>query len=95
MFGLGKKTSNNLLLKKNEQDQLVKQVNRIIGQLDKIREEVLLNNVSDETMLQILAARGGTNKLATDLVAFGLLNTLKKKKSVEVSKAVSNFLKAV
>lgn len=95
MFGLGKRSSAHLKLKKSEQDQLVKQINRIVGQLDKIREEILLNDACDETLLQVLAARGGTNKLITDLVAFGILDCLRGRKKAELSKAIGNLLKAV
>jgi DNA-binding FrmR family transcriptional regulator len=95
MFGLGSRQSSHLRLTKHDQDTLNRQINMVIGQLRRIQDEVILNDACDETLTQVLAARGGINKLVTDLVGLGILDCLKGKKQKELTIAIQNLLKAI
>ena len=95
MFGLGSRKQTHLQLKKPDQELLNRQINMIMGQLRSIQEEIAINDACDETLTQVLAVRGGINKLVTDLVGLGILDCLKGKRQTEVTKAIQNLLKAV
>jgi DNA-binding FrmR family transcriptional regulator len=95
MFGLGSKKTVHIKIKEEEKTKLITQVNRIVGQLTAIKDEVIKDNVCDETLTQLLASRGGINKLATDLVGLGILDCLKGRKNDELTTAVQNLLKAL
>ena len=95
MFGLGSRSSTHLKLSKQEQEAISKQINMVIGQMRRIQDEIIQNDACDETLTQVLAARGGINKIVTDLVAMGILDCLKGKKQKEVTIAIQNLLKAI
>jgi DNA-binding FrmR family transcriptional regulator len=95
MFGLGSRKQTHLKLKKPDQEALNRQINMIMGQLRRIQEEIATDDACDETLTQVLAVRGGINKLVTDLVALGILDCLKGKRQAEVTTAIQNLLKAV
>jgi len=72
MFNASKKAPAHITIDDQERAKLVQSLSRIMGQLQNIKNEIDCNDACSETFTQLLAARGGINKIATDLVGFGI-----------------------
>lgn len=82
-----------LTLKKEDKTQVIQSLNRIMGQLEAIKQEILDDEACDETLTQLLAVRGGVARVGKDLVGMGILSCLSKYNRKELEQAIEKLLK--
>ena len=82
-----------LTLKKEDKTQVIQSLNRIMGQLEAIKQEILDDEACDETLTQLLAVRGGVARVGKDLVGMGILACLSKYNRKELEQAIEKLLK--
>jgi DNA-binding FrmR family transcriptional regulator len=75
-------------LKPEDKKNTVMSLKRIIGQLQTIQNEIENDEACDQTLTQILAARGGLARVGKDLVGLGILSCLNKYSRAELEQAV-------
>jgi DNA-binding FrmR family transcriptional regulator len=68
-------------------------INRIIGQLDSIKSEILNDEACDESLTQILAIKGGVERVGLDLLSKGVLDCLQDYSKEELSIVFKNMFK--
>jgi DNA-binding FrmR family transcriptional regulator len=80
-------------LKPEDKKNTVMSLKRIIGQLQTIQNEIENDEACDQTLTQILAARGGLARVGKDLVGLGILSCLSKYSRKELEQAVELLFK--
>jgi DNA-binding FrmR family transcriptional regulator len=76
-----------------DKNDLVMSLSRIIGQLQTIRMDVENDNACDQSLTQILAARGGLSKIAKEMVGRGVLDCKDTYSKEEFETILKNILK--
>jgi len=80
-------------LSDGDKEKITISINKIIGQLESIRSEVINNEACDESLNQILAIKGGVEKVGRELVAKGILDCLKDYSKEELDIIIKNLFK--
>jgi DNA-binding FrmR family transcriptional regulator len=80
-------------LKSEDKAAAVISLKRIIGQLQAIQLEIEEDEACDQTLTQILAARGGLARVGKDLVSKGILSCLTKYSREELERAMETMFK--
>jgi len=93
MFNASRKAPAHIIIDDQERTKLVQSLSRIMGQLQNIKNEIDCNDACSETFTQLLAVRGGINKIATDLVGFGILDCMQNKSKTELQAMIQNIFK--
>jgi DNA-binding FrmR family transcriptional regulator len=96
MFLTKKKTKTvgkHFILNEEDKRKMVLAINKIIGQLESIRTEVQNDDACDESLNQILAIKGGVEKVGRELIAKGVLDCLKDYSKEELDIIIKNLFK--
>jgi DNA-binding FrmR family transcriptional regulator len=80
-------------LKPDDKKNTIMSLKRIIGQLQTIQNEIENDEACDQTLTQILAARGGLARVGKDLVGLGILSCLGKYSRKELEQAIELLFK--
>lgn len=73
--------------------KLVTYLSKIIGQLERIKQDIQTDNACDESLVQILAIKGGLVKVSSDLVSLGILNCIEDYSKEELELILKNVFK--
>jgi DNA-binding FrmR family transcriptional regulator len=68
-------------------------INKIIGQLETIKKDVQNDNSCDETLVQILAIKGGVASVGRNLVGKGILDCMGEYSREELELVIKNLFK--
>lgn len=68
-------------------------INRIIGQLEAVKADILNDQACDETLTQVLAIKGGASKIGLDLLSMGVLSCFDKYSEEELLSIFKNMFK--
>jgi DNA-binding FrmR family transcriptional regulator len=76
-----------------QKKKLSSAINRIIGQLETIKTEINNNDSCDESLVQIMAIKGGVEKLGREMVGNGILDCLDQYSRQELEIVIKNLFK--
>ena len=96
MFLRKKKTKSvgkHFILTEAEKQKMSLSINRIIGQLESIKTEILADEACDESLTQILAIKGGVERVGLDLLSKGVLDCIQDYSKEELSIVFKNMFK--
>lgn len=96
IFGKAKKSQSvgkHFILSDSEKNKTAIAINKIIGQLETIKRDVMTDNACDETITQILAIRGGVSSIGQNLVGKGILDCLNSYSREEMELILKNMFK--
>jgi DNA-binding FrmR family transcriptional regulator len=68
-------------------------INKVIGQLETIKKDITNDNACDDTLVQILAIRGGISALGRNLVGKGILDCINEYSRDELELVIKNIFK--
>jgi DNA-binding FrmR family transcriptional regulator len=68
-------------------------INKIIGQLETIKKDVSTDNACDDTLVQIMAIKGGVQSLGRNLIGKGILDCLDSYSRDEMEMIIKNLFK--
>ena len=88
-----KSVGKHFLLEDKEKELIIRNINKIIGQLETIKEDVMAGNACDDSLVIILAIKGGLEKVGRELVGKGILNCLNDYSSDELELIIKNLFK--
>lgn len=77
----------------SDKKKLIVGINRIIGQLETIKSDIVTDNACDETLTQIMAVKGGVEKIGRELVGKGILDCLQSYSRDELEIIIKNMFK--
>ncbi len=81
------------ILSEKDKQTIVSSIKKIIGQLEAIKTDVQNDNACDETLVQIMAAKGGVESMGRNLVGKGILDCLNQYSREELELVVKNLFK--
>lgn len=81
------------MLDEADKKKIASSINKIIGQLETIKKDVLTDNACDESLTQILAVKGGVSSLGLNLVSKGVLDCLTGYSKSELELIMKNMFK--
>ena len=96
LFGKKKKTLTvGKHFKHSEEDKLkfAVSINKLIGQLETIKSDIMNDNACDDSLIQVLAVKGGIAKIGRELVGKGILDCLDEYSKEELELIFKNLLK--
>jgi DNA-binding FrmR family transcriptional regulator len=96
MFNQTKKTQivgRHFTLSDSDINKTVNSINKIIGQLETIKKDVINNDACDQTLTQILAIKGGVESVGRNLVGKGILDCLNDYSRDELEIIIKNLFK--
>ena len=76
-----------------QKEKLISGINKLIGQLDTIKNDIATDNSCDESLVQILAVKGGVEKIGRELIANGILDCLEDYSKDELQLIFKNLFK--
>ena len=76
-----------------QKKKLSSAINRIIGQLETIKTEINNDNSCDESLIQIMAIKGGVEKVGREMVGSGILDCLNDYSREELEVIIKNLFK--
>jgi|694.fasta_scaffold22555_10 DNA-binding FrmR family transcriptional regulator len=88
-----KSVGKHFILQDKEKEMMVRNINKIIGQLETIKKDVMTDNACDESLTQILAIKGGVEKVGRELVGKGILECLSDYSNQELELIIKNLFK--
>ncbi len=88
-----KSVGKHFILEEKEKETFVKNINKIIGQLETLKEDIRTDNACDESLTQILAVKGGVEKVGRELVGKGVLECLTNYSTSELELIIKNLFK--
>jgi len=88
-----KSVGKHFLLKDDEKQKISADINKIIGQLEAIKRDVLADDACDESLNQILAIKGGVEKIGRELIGKGVLACLSDYSPAELEVIIKNLIK--
>lgn len=88
-----KSVGKHFILQDKEKEMMIKNINKIIGQLETIKKDVMTDNACDESLTQILAIKGGVEKVGRELVGKGILECLSDYSNQELELIIKNLFK--
>lgn len=68
-------------------------ISRIIGQMQSISQIVENDKVSEQTLTQLLAVKGGSSKICKDIISKGILSQIDKYSLADLDKALNIIFK--
>ena len=68
-------------------------INKLVGQLETIKGDIMNDNACDDSLIQILAVKGGISKIGRELVGKGILECLSEYSKEELELIFKNLLK--
>jgi DNA-binding FrmR family transcriptional regulator len=68
-------------------------INKLIGQLETIKSDILTDNACDDSLIQVLAVKGGVEKIGRELIGTGILDCLADYSKEELELIFKNLLK--
>lgn len=99
IFGKKTKTNQSSFVGKhftlNEEDKAKSRlaINKIIGQLETLKNDIETDNACDESLVQILAIKGGVESVGRNLVGKGLLDCINQYSRAELELIIKNLFK--
>jgi len=96
MAFFNKKTSTvgkHFILDESEKKKMATSINKLIGQLERIKQDVLNDDACDESLTQILAVKGGVQRVGLDLLGKGVLDCLQNYSKDELDLIIKNLFK--
>jgi DNA-binding FrmR family transcriptional regulator len=81
------------ILQSEDKQKVVNSINKIIGQLETIRKDVLNDSACDESIVQILAIKGGVESVGRYLVGKGILDCISNYTREELESIIKNIFK--
>ncbi len=76
-----------------QKNKLSSSINRIVGQLETIKAEINNNESCDESLIQIMAIKGGVEKVGREMVGNGILDCLNQYSRGELEVIIKNLFK--
>ena len=76
-----------------QKKKLSSAINRIIGQLETIKTEINNDDSCDESLVQIMAIKGGVEKVGREMVGSGILDCLSDYSREELEVIIKNLFK--
>jgi DNA-binding FrmR family transcriptional regulator len=76
-----------------DKQKFVSGINKLIGQLETIKKDILNDNACDESLIQILAIKGGVSKIGREMIGKGILDCLDEYSKEELELVFKNLLK--
>jgi DNA-binding FrmR family transcriptional regulator len=80
-------------LSEGDKQKLATNINKVIGQLESIKQDILTDNSCDQSLVQILAVKGGVASVGKELIGKGVLNCLQDYTQDELELIIKNLLK--
>lgn len=80
-------------LDKTDREVLIIAMKKIIGQMNAIQTTIEKNEVTDLTFNQLLAIKGGTNRICKEIIAQGVIPNLKNYNQQEINRALEIIFK--
>jgi DNA-binding FrmR family transcriptional regulator len=77
----------------DQKKKLISSINRITGQLEKIKTEIINDDSCDESLVQIMAIKGGVEKIGREMVGNGILDCLGQYNRKELEIIIKNLFK--
>jgi DNA-binding FrmR family transcriptional regulator len=77
----------------DQKKKLTSAINRIIGQLETIKTEINNDDSCDESLVQIMAIKGGVEKVGREMVGNGILDCLGQYNREELEIIIKNLFK--
>jgi DNA-binding FrmR family transcriptional regulator len=77
----------------SQKSKLTSSINRIIGQLETIKDDINNDNSCDESLIQIMAVKGGVEKVGREMVGNGILDCLSNYSREELESVIKNLFK--
>jgi DNA-binding FrmR family transcriptional regulator len=68
-------------------------INKIIGQLETIKKDVTNDNACDDTLVQVMAIKGGVSAMGRNLVGKGILDCIEGYSREELELIIKNLFK--
>ncbi len=68
-------------------------INKIIGQLETIKKDVVSDNACDDTLVQVMAIKGGVSSIGRNLVGKGILDCIGGYSRDELELIIKNLFK--
>lgn len=104
MFGFSKNNSKKYIKKNHyigrhfkfrqeDKSKLISSLNKVIGQLETVKQDVETDNSCDDTLTQILAIRGGVASIGRNLIGRGVIDNIGDYSKPELELILKNFLK--
>jgi DNA-binding FrmR family transcriptional regulator len=81
------------ILSEKDKQNTLSSINKIIGQLETVKKDVLANDACDETLIQIMAIKGGVESMGRNLVGKGILDCLTEYSREELELIIKNLFK--
>jgi DNA-binding FrmR family transcriptional regulator len=76
-----------------DKQSAITSLNRIIGQLETIKKDVETDNACDDTLVQILAIKGGVESMGRNLIGKGIFDNIESYSKSELEIIVKNLFK--
>ncbi len=83
----------NLELQNEDRKKIVQNINKVIGQLESAKKDILEDHACEETLYLLMAARGATNRVAKDLIQNGILKCISNYSPEELESAIKILFK--
>lgn len=83
----------NIKLNQTDTKELITAVRRIIGQLKSVERDLEEKNVSGQTFTQLLAIKGGANKVCKEIISRGVMSSIQTYSKEEIDKALNVIFK--
>jgi DNA-binding FrmR family transcriptional regulator len=80
-------------LKEQDKQRVINSLNKIIGQLETIKKDVTNDNSCDDTLVQILAIKGGVSSIGRNLITKGVFDNIEQYTREELELIVKNIFK--
>jgi DNA-binding FrmR family transcriptional regulator len=81
------------ILNEKDKEKSLIAINKIIGQLETIKKDIINDNACDDTLVQILAIKGGVSSLGRNLVGKGILDCINEYSKEELELVIKNVFK--
>jgi DNA-binding FrmR family transcriptional regulator len=81
------------ILSDKDKQSTLSSINKIIGQLETVKKDVMANDACDETLIQIMAIKGGVESMGRNLVGKGILDCLTEYSREELELIIKNLFK--
>jgi len=88
-----KSVGKHFILNEEEKRKLVLNISKIVGQLESIKKDIINDEACDESLNQILAIKGGVEKVGRELVGKGVLDCLNQYSHDELEVIIKNLFK--
>jgi DNA-binding FrmR family transcriptional regulator len=77
----------------SQKAKLTTAINRIIGQLETIKSDINTDSSCDDSLVQIMAVKGGVERIGREMVGNGILDCLANYSREELESVIKNLFK--